>query len=415
MRIIQIIKKKGIIKVLLAVLKRIFFPINKVIFMCMKVFPVNKKIIVFESEGDFSDNSFALYEYIAQSERGNQYKYVWLVDDVKKCRRYKNKNTIIVKKRPARISLAEDFYLAICGFYIYDHTNILGMYGKRKTQHIVNLWHGCSFKKTTTNNKDKWLNSEDFMTITSDFWIIMSKFVGCEEKKCISLGYPRNDYLFKNTSRINKWKKRYRIDSYKKVFFWMPTFRQSNIVSISEDYYTGETGLPIFLTTKELQQLNGFLHKYNVLLLFKVHHLQLNYPAFQKKYTNILIITDEEINKNNLQLYQVIGVSDALITDYSAIFNDYLLLNRPMIFTLDDYEQYKESRGFSIENPIDYFPGFHVRNQDEFCRAVRDIINGYDPYIDFRNEMRSLMHKYVDGNSCKRVVNYIGIKTGGKK
>ena len=56
-----------------------------------------------------------------------------------------------------------------------------------------------------------------------------------------------------------------------------------------------------------------------------------------------------------------------------------------------------------------------MRNQDEFCRAVRDIINGYDPYIDFRNEMRSLMHKYVDGNSCKRVVNYIGIKTGGKK
>ena len=416
MRLKKLIQKKGIKEILMITLRHLFFPINKLIFMCFRMLPINNHVLVFESEGDFSDNAYAFYEYVKDNSKKDVYKYVWLVDDLKKCKKYKTSNTVVVKKRPARIALVADYYLAVCKFYIYDHTNILGMYGKRKEQKIINLWHGCSFKKTTASASDKGINSEDIMTVTGDFWKdIMSEFVCCDNRKSVSLGYPRNDYLFTNNHLLEKWKKKYKTETYKKIFFWMPTFRQSKIMSISEDYYDGETGLPIFLSIDELELLNKFLHEYNSLLLFKVHHLQLDYPAFKKNYSNIKIVTDREINNNGLQLYQVIGVSDALITDYSAIFNDYLLLNRPMIFTLDDYKQYKESRGFSIDNPLEYYPGFHVYNQEEFYKAIKDILEDRDPYIEHRNKIRLLMHKYVDGNSCKRISDYIGIKTGGNK
>ncbi len=39
-----------------------------------------------------------------------------------------------------------------------------------------------------------------------------------------------------------------------------------------------------------------------------------------------------------------------LVSDYSSVAIDYLLLDRPLGFTLDDYEAYTESRGWVFDD-----------------------------------------------------------------
>lgn len=58
-----------------------------------------------------------------------------------------------------------------------------------------------------------------------------------------------------------------------------------------------------------------------------------------------------------MDFYNILNAVDILITDYSSIYFDFLLLDRPIIFTPIDYEEYKHNRGFLLE-PFDFWaPG----------------------------------------------------------
>ena len=160
---------------------------------------------------------------------------------------------------------------------------------------------------------------------------------------------------------------------------------------------------------KDMIDLNSLLCDLNILLVIKIHHLQLDYETFKKDYSNVQLIKDGMLISSDVQLYQMVSMTDGLITDYSSISNDYMLLDRPMIFTLDDYEEYRASRGFSVDDPAQYFPGHHVFNKEELFKAIEDIAKGLDPYKEQRHDLLPIMHKYQDGNSCKRIVDYIGL------
>ena len=118
---------------------------------------------------------------------------------------------------------------------------------------------------------------------------------------------------------------------------------------------------------------------------------------------------DSDVSRMGLQLYQMVSATDCLITDYSSIGNDYILLNRPIIYTLDDYEEYKKSRGFSIDDPAKFFPGHHVIDMKELLYAIEDVTRGEDRYAEDRRRILPIMHKYLDGNSSRRIAEHIGL------
>lgn len=384
-------------------LKKIKEYLEKIIFYVMRLFPLNDRGIVFESERDFTDNSYALFDYMESNGFFETYNYIWIADTANEY--YKGK---MIPKITRYISLRRLYYLATYKYYIFDHNNILASYPMRKDQVIINLFHGCSFKSSKGANQHR--DTECMLLVTSDFWKpIMSRFIPCKEEIAQSLGFPRNDYLFTSTSDIQfAWTKKMQWEKYKKIFLWMPTFRKSNSPAISEDYYDGNTGLPIIESSEELIELNEELKKMDACLVFKIHHLQAEYDAFKTEYSNIQYIKDEMLEDFHIQLYQVVALTDALITDYSSIFNDYILIDKPMIFTLDDYEEYRKSRGFAIDDPAQYFPGYHVFTKEELFNAIREIADDKDTYKSDRDELLPILHKFVDGNSSKRIVDYFG-------
>jgi len=380
--------------------------VEQVIMNMFSIIPFQNTII-FESEEDFSDNSYAFYEYLRNNGYfENKYRAVWLVDDIN----HRKDGCVSIPKTTKYPMLRRLYYLSTSKYYFFDHCNVLRDYHIRKGLMICNLSHGCTFK-AVKGLGDKAESRESFLTVTSDFWAkIMADWCKCDIKAVRTLGYSRNDYFFQGKSEnLKEWQGRYDWTKYDKVLFWMPTFRKSIRRHLSEDYYKGETGLPILEEASDLVELNEKLKSNNALLVFKVHHLQSDYDAFKKAYTNIRILKDEDIISCNLQLYQIVTLADILITDYSSISNDFLLLNRPMIFTLDDFENYRNSRGFSVDDPTQYFPGYHVYNKQQLLNAIDELLEGRDLYREERLKMLPLMHKYMDGNSSKRIAEYVGL------
>ena len=127
-----------------------------------------------------------------------------------------------------------------------------------------------------------------------------------------------------------------------------------------------------------------------------------------EKLTNLILITDETLRRADLQLYEVIAASEALITDYSSVFFDYLLLDRPIATTTDDIESWKEGRGFAFDLESMYNKATcRVPDQDALYAFTESVIKGEDPYAEGRREVRDLTNFHQDGKSAERVADFV--------
>ena len=138
------------------------------------------------------------------------------------------------------------------------------------------------------------------------------------------------------------------------------------------------------------------------------HYLQVPYDFGENVLTNIVYLENRDLADNGLQLYEFINCSDALVSDYSSVAIDYLLLDRPLGFTLDDYKAYTESRGWVFDDPLEYMPGEHMYNMQDFENFILDIKNGKDNYKEQRASVRAKTHNVCD-NYCQRVLDYFNI------
>jgi len=100
--------------------------------------------------------------------------------------------------------------------------------------------------------------------------------------------------------------------------------------------------------------------------------------------------------------------TDALITDYSSIYVDYLVLNKPIMFMPFDLELYIKERGLviSFDNLIET-PGPKVSTIKDIVNYLKDIDDGKDKYKSTREAAQRLYYDHLDGDSCKKVWDFI--------
>jgi CDP-glycerol glycerophosphotransferase (TagB/SpsB family) len=100
---------------------------------------------------------------------------------------------------------------------------------------------------------------------------------------------------------------------------------------------------------------------------------------------------------------------DALITDYSSIYFDYLLLDRPVLFFPYDLERYREDeRGFYFEYE-EVTPGPKARTFDELVSRICELLDGYEreraAWRPERDRVAHLCHAFRDGQSARRLID----------
>jgi CDP-glycerol glycerophosphotransferase (TagB/SpsB family) len=119
------------------------------------------------------------------------------------------------------------------------------------------------------------------------------------------------------------------------------------------------------------------------------------------------LASNELLRKGGINLYQLIAETDALITDYSSVAFDYLLLDRPIGYTLDDFDEY--TPGFVVENPLDYMPGKKIWSTEDFLEFMSDMANGNDIFADQREKLRNYIHTYQDNRNSARLLDILDL------
>lgn len=251
-------------------------------------------------------------------------------------------------------------------------------------QKRLQMWHGIPLKrlnKLTTVSYDYLISTSDFVNETT-----LSHVINAKEYK--DFGYPRNDIFLKEShddydllfcdSAIYEFaKKNFGTDH--KVALYMPTHRES----------TKAAKIPL-----DFEQLNTYLQQKNITLILKLHHFVQALYTEEKRYTNILFHSTQG------DVYPLLKFTDILITDYSSVYFDFLLLNRPIIFFDYDKEEYEANmQGFLYDYKA-FTPGVHVKSQEELQRVLISPENGFK---EQRKVLCDRLYTYIDPKTSERI------------
>jgi CDP-glycerol glycerophosphotransferase (TagB/SpsB family) len=100
------------------------------------------------------------------------------------------------------------------------------------------------------------------------------------------------------------------------------------------------------------------------------------------------------------------SMSDALITDYSAAYYEYLMLNRPIGLIVEDLVEYNKLAGFYIPY-LDIIKGEYMMNLRQLESFVQRIGQGLDIGYSARANSIERIHQYVDNHSTDRVIDWL--------
>lgn len=358
---------------------------------------------------EFADNAKALFEYMTECGINEIYELIWIVKEPGKYRHIvdKYKNVKFLSSFAATsddVNVRDEYYEALClSEFLFVSQSYVFMRNARTDQIRIQLWHGCGFKSNQLTERQE--KKYEYMTVTSPMYAeLHARSFGLQEKQLLVTGLPKNDWLF---SPINNWQEILDIPSARKYIFWLPTYRTC-ATAFNDAILNLATGLPIFKDETMLAEMNELLNKNDVVLVIKLHPSQDRNAILSWNLSNIILIDNKVIAEKNIDINQLLGHADGLISDYSSVATGYMLLDRPIAFTLDDYELY---HGFHWprEELRNWLPGEEIFNYDDFARFVQDVSEGKDTSKDKRHRLMPYFHKYTDGNSCKRVLDAFGI------
>lgn len=393
------IKKRGFVNTIIYAIVSVFYYLIRLIYSkILDSIEVKNDYVLFYSTPDFYDNAFIFYKYISSKK----YKIIWLINDKKSFLDDENVKTIqFSSKMHTGPTLKSLYYTSKSKYIFYTHVSPIQGISSKKEQIIINLWHGCGYKNDVKSN-EKYINRNyfDYVLVPGNLFIdTKAKFFGCKKEQILPIGYPRYDVLLNENEYTKKFVTNFKKG--KKLVVWMPTFRKTIDGLFPEEKSNGYD-IPIMDSDDDFKSLDNICKKNNIILCIKRHPFQISYSAEKLNLSNIFFVDNDYFKNNKLELYSFLRYSDALITDYSSVAVDYLLLNKPIAFILSDYNDYLGSRGFVFENPLEYMPGYHIYTLNEFNSAIIDIANNKDIYAKQRKKIIDKMHNTCD-NYCERI------------
>ena len=278
---------------------------------------------------------------------------------------------------------------------------------------LIALRHGRSVKRIRFARKEHKISEEEARLRRKEgkmirFAISTSEFISDMQEECLQVGrekhavtgYPRNDIFFDTPHLIKKeWLKFLGDQRFNKTILYGPSWRHGREAT---------RFFPFDDFNKE--ELFDCLKTNQVLLLLRPHVNDLRKYKSLKEFLSEL--ANESINIRFAphdvfpDVNSILPFVDTLISDYSALYHDFLLLDRPLMFIPYDYKDFEKQNGFLY----DYFetlPGPAINTFKEFCAHTELLIKGEDPFAEKRRKVTDKIHTYKDANSCVRVAALI--------
>lgn len=268
----------------------------------------------------------------------------------------------------------------------------------------IQLWHGVGYKrieldlwKHTANKYPThihrvlrlWLClASSFLTArlypydavisTSVFYrdnVFKKAFISCHYFVC---GYPRNAFnnipqdtreaVWLNADKAIARRARDWLRDARRVVLIAPTFRDSGAP-------------PILLTPEDLAMLDAWCAEFRVEMIFKLHPFDKNTASIQGRHLHL--------SDPNSDLYPLMPMSSALITDHSSIYMDYLHLNKPILFLTNTWNfPASLERQFQFD-PAGMTPGMVASSWPALLGNLKAELEA-DTYQEARAELKRL-------------------------
>jgi hypothetical protein len=275
----------------------------------------------------------------------------------------------------------------------------------------VQLWHGVGFKRIEL---DKWRNEARGRGLVGSRWLFGLRMLrkrlrgrlplysavvttssfyrdnvfsrAFRSRHVLTTGYPRNCFgqlsaegsrmAWSNvdsvvSSNLDAWRSQGR-----KIVLIAPTFRDTRAT-------------PLGLDSTQQIALDEMCAEAGLEFLFKLHPYEHGTFALTGRHLHLLDPYSDA--------YPLFPHLHAMVTDYSSIYMDFLLLDRPVVFYTPDLEEYvARDRGiqFDLEEMT---PGPKIKTWSQVALAV---LNDSEHWRLRRSEMRSLAFDNAPGHGA---------------
>lgn len=366
-----------------------------------------RNAIVLQGEGDTCENAKALIQEFRKQKNYTNYTIAWLFDGANRdCDKYKSEMYLL-----RDLPLKKHTLKAIYDYYQYINRARFLVYENKMTPKVRSgqiscyMNHGIPLK--ATKGKIVVYKDTDYVLSPSEnINDIISEQFGAEKEQLIICGAPRTDCLFRE-EKNQQLSEFLCLDQYKKMILWAPTFRVHENYSRRDSEKKFRFGIPLLDQEEDYKAVLNALKEKNILLVIKPHiHQELSELKINET-NHVRILKQDILDRLGCNVYDLMALSDAMITDYSSIGFDYMLMDRPLGYTIDDMEQY--TIGFSVPNPLDYMPGMKMKKINDLLAFMDSVALEQDNYKEERRNLKNKLYTYQDGKNSKRLLTLLGL------
>ena len=377
--------------------------------------PRRPDLWVFGSWGGhrFADNAAAFFVY-CQEAVSSSVRLVWI-----------SRDGDIVRRLRADGYEAHHIWsargLAAClraGLYLFDNFCKDVNFWTSRSARKVNLWSGVplkSFERDIDNPRSRYyrlfhgtlperlalsimmpwhVDRPDLIIATSpETAQITERAFALKPAAVVITGYPRNDILFRDAAdepaAARGWPGSFRnaVEAGRFVFFYLPTYRDSGKSFLDLDW--GEVD-------RLMQARNGSF-------FLKLHpDDRASFEATGAHVTEL---------PQGIDIYSLLPATDVLISDYSSIIFDYMLLEKPIIHYLPDLDEFRTSSRALTFDPTEIAVGPVCQTGPELMKALAALLEGVEPdaaSLTAWAATQRRMNLHRDGGSNARVLGAMG-------
>lgn len=359
----------------------------------------------------YGDNSKYVYEWLLANSSHS--RPVWIT---------RNKNVYRdLKKQGRPVVLSTSLAGWVCllrarvGVFtnsLYDLAMLPSLIPERVS--LIALRHGRSVKRIRFARQAHSISDIEkydrlFESRLIRFAISTSEMISDIQEECLRIGsekhvitgYPRNDLLANpDQEDLAKWEAfigKKGLDS--KVILYAPSWRHGRVAT---EFFP--------FADFDAKKLNDFLEVQNCLLLLRPHMNDLfKYPDLVD-FLSSLCDQSDRIRLTGHDVFadvnSILPFADVLISDYSALYHDFLLLDRPLLFVPYDFDEFSHQNGFLYDYEA-LLPGPWLNSMSAFFAAVAAAVAGNDTHQQQRHRLKQMIHQHDDANSRQRVCKLI--------
>lgn len=345
---------------------------------------------------------YALFKAFQKRPDFQQYMHIWSISVEEELERlqeqfkdFANVKFVLRKSNEYTEYLAKSKYLINNDTFFY-------FFIKREGQIYLNTWHGIPMKKLGYDVPDGIIAQHNSFRnfLMTDYLLAWNGHMGdiyqrayklndMYQGKIVLEGCPRNDNTLTTETKSVKSKLRNAgvgLVEGKRIILYAPTFRGTNLQTAENNYAE---------VKKFMAELEEKISSDEYQILYKPHHLI--YDQLKKEG-----IKDAQVIPGYFDANEILSVTDILISDYSSIYFDFLITDRPIVFYVPDEQEYEEYRGLYFK--AEKLPGAVCRTVEQVSAAISAERNYKEEYGVIHNGFKEWACSYDDGHVSQRVL-----------